>query len=427
MESFPAVFRVRQKFERPEVADPTAELIAQLERAALGERIPPGGEVAVAVGSRGIAQIAQIVQTVVAHLKRLGAKPFLVPSMGSHGGGTATGQEQVLRSYGIMPSAVGCPIRSSMDTVVVCRTPEGIPVHFDRHAFEADAVVVINRIKPHTKFVGPIESGLMKMLLIGLGKAEGARVYHRAILDYSFDQIIRSVAAEVIARCGVVAGVAIVENAYHGIGRLEVVPAEQFADREPALLQLARKWMGQLPFEQVDLLLIDQIGKHISGTGLDTNVVGRKFNDHRAVGEERPKVKVIALRQLAPESHGNAIGMGIAEFCRSQLVDAADLQATRLNAIVSGHVSAALVPITYDTDREMLGAALQCIGLTPPQEARLLWIRNTLDLEHLECGAAYWEEAQQRDDLEVLAPPRELAFDDRGNLVEGPIGFPSGK
>lgn len=426
MELFPSVFRVRQRFERPEVVDPMAELTAQLERAALGDRIVSGGTVAVAVGSRGIAQIAEITRTVVAHLKHLGAKPFIVPAMGSHGGGTAAGQEEVLRQYGITPAAVGCPIRSSMETVVVCRTPEGIPVHFDRLAFQADAVVVVNRIKPHTRFVGPIESGLMKMLLIGLGKADGARVYHRAILDYSFDQIIRSVAAEVIARCRVLAGVAVVENAYHGIGYLEVIRAEQFAQREPDLLQLARRWMARLPFERVDLLLIDEIGKHISGTGLDTNVVGRKFNDHKAADEEYPKVKIIALRRLAPESHGNAVGLGIAEFCRSQLIEAADLEATRLNAIVSAHVSAALLPIAYQTDRQMLAAALQCIGLTPPQLARLLWIRNTLDLVELECGEAYRQEAEQLEGLEVLTEPRALAFDDTGNLVEEAMGFPSG-
>jgi hypothetical protein len=336
--------------------------------------------------------------------------------MGSHGGATTEGQRAVVDSYGITEQFVGCPIRASMETVVVCQTAEGFPVHFDRHAFEADHVVVCNRIKPHTRFVGDIESGLMKMLLIGLGKCAGATVYHRAIQDYSFGQIIRSVAGEVLQRCHILAGLAIVENAFDQTARIEAVAPEQFESREKELLALAKQWMARLPFQHVDLLLIDEIGKDISGTGLDTNVVGRKFDDHKAVDGELPKVKIIALRSLTEATHGNAVGLGCAEFCKSQLLRETNLHVTRLNAITAGHLAAAMLPLDYETDREILNLALGTVGLVEPANSRLMWITNTLELTELECSAAYLDEARRRDDLEVLTPLRHLPLDTAGNL-----------
>ncbi|HUT95783.1 MAG TPA: lactate racemase domain-containing protein, partial [Thermoguttaceae bacterium] len=273
MSSYPLMFRVRQRFEAPRLDDVAAEVHAQLERLSLAAKVKPGDSVAIAAGSRGVANVHVILRSIVEHLQALDARPFIVPAMGSHGGGTAEGQRNVVESYGITEEFVGCPIRSTMETVVVCRTAEGFPVHFDRFAYEADHVVVCNRVKPHTRFVGEIESGLMKMMLIGLGKCEGASIYHRAILDYSFDQIIRSVTGEVFRNCGILAGMAIVENAYDETALVEAVPPEQFESREKELLLLAKKWMARLPFRHVDLLLIDRIGKDISGAGLDTNVV----------------------------------------------------------------------------------------------------------------------------------------------------------
>ena len=416
--SYPQMFRLRQHFEAVRVADIAAEVQAQLARLDLARRVKPGQSVAITAGSRGVANIGPITRAIADHLKRLGARPFVVPAMGSHGGGTAEGQRQVIESYGVTEAAVGCPIRAGMETVVVCRTPEGIPVHFDRYAFEADHVVVCNRIKPHTRFVGEVESGLMKMMLIGLGKCEGAKVYHRAIQDYSFGQIIRSVAGEVLRKCRIVCGVAIVENAYDETARIDAVPPEEFECREKQLLTLAKQWMARLPFRHVDILLIDQIGKNISGTGLDTNVVGRKFDDHKAMPDEFPKVKVIVIRGLTPQTHGNAVGLGIAELCKSRLLRETDFQATRLNAITAGHISGAMPPLDYETDREILGIALGTIGLVEPPQAKILWIRNTLDLAEVECSRAYLEEARARKDLAVLTGLRDLPLDAAGNLPE---------
>jgi hypothetical protein len=393
-----------------------AEVHAQLVRLELSKKVRSGQSVAITAGSRGVVDIAPITRAIVEHLKGLGAKPFLVPAMGSHGGGTAEGQRELIESFGLTEEFVGCPIRAGMDTVVVGYAKEGFPIHFDRLAYEADHVLVCNRIKPHTVFTGPIESGLMKMLLIGLGNGRGATIYHRAIRDFSFDRIIRSVAGEVLGKCHVLAGVGIVENAYDQTARIEAVAPDQFESREKELLVFAKRWMPRLPFPSVDVLLIDRIGKDISGTGLDPNVVGRKFSDHQALENEFPKVRRIALRGLTEASHGNAIGMGLAEFCRSDLLRQTDMVVTRLNGLTSGHIAAVMPPLDYETDREMLAAALGTIGLVDPPDAKLLWIADTLHVNEVECSVAYLNEARQRGDIEILTEPRELSFDAAGNL-----------
>ncbi len=418
MPAFPHIFRVRQTFEGPRLDDVAGAVRAELLRLKLEQTVRPGQSVAITAGSRGISNIVAILRAVVGHLRDLGAEPFLVPAMGSHGGGTAEGQLHLLESYGITEPNVGCPIRSSTETVVVCRAAEGFPVHFDRHAMEADHVLVCNRIKPHTDFSATIESGLMKMLLIGLGKPVGAKIYHSAAQDYNFDQIVRSVAGEVLNRCHILAGLAILENAYDETAAIEGVAPADFERREVELLQVARRWMPRLPFRRVDVLVIDEIGKNFSGVGMDSNVVGRKFDEHKAVEDEYPKVKRIALRGLSKQSHGNAIGIGMAEFCRSQLLRDTDFAATRLNVLTSGRVAAAMCPLDYETDRQMLGLALSTVGLVEPEEARLLWIPNTLRLAEVECSAAYFEQARGRSDLTILTELRPLPFDAAGNLPE---------
>ncbi|HEX3724854.1 MAG TPA: lactate racemase domain-containing protein [Pirellulales bacterium] len=412
----PPIFRVRQYFDAPRVADVTAETHAQLDLLRLAERIQPGQSVAITVGSRGIANIHLIAKAIVESMKRLGAKPFIVPAMGSHGGGTAEGQREVLDSYGVTEEFCGCPVRSSMETVVVCQTVEGFDVHFDRHAFGANHVIVCNRIKPHTGFVGEIESGLMKMMLIGLGKHSGAKIYHRAIHDYSFAQIVRSVADRVLDSCRIVAGVAIVENGYDETASIVGVAPREFETREKELLVLAKKLMPRLPFDRADLLVIDEIGKNISGTGMDTNVVGRKYHAHQPARKEFPKVRQIFVRGLTEATHGNASGIGLAEFCTRRAVEQTDIEVTRINCLTAGHVSAAMLPLDFPTDRSVFEAALPIIGLTEPAQSKILWIRNTLDLGEVECSAAYHAEALAREDLEVLTELREIPFDAAGNL-----------
>ena len=423
MSSYPRIFRVRQHFTGPTVADVAAETRLQLGKLPLKDRIKPGASVAVTAGSRGIANIAKIIRATVEHLKSIGAKPFIVPAMGSHGGGTAEGQVEILHGYGITEEYCGCPIRASMETIIVCQTREGFPVHFDKHASQADHVMVVGRVKPHTGFVGDIESGLMKMMLIGLGKHAGALVYHRAIQDYSFPQIVRSVAAEVISKCRIVAGLGIVENEAEETAKIAAVLPEELEAREKELLVLAKQWIPRLPFDRAHILLVDQVGKNISGTGMDTNVVGRKYNDHKAVEDEFPKVKVIVVRSLTEETHGNATGLGMAEFCRSRVLQQIDIRKTRINCLTGGHVAAGMIPFDYPTDREILDTALPTIGLADPPHAKLLWIHNTLDVGEVECGEAYLGEARERSNLEILTEPRALPFDAQGNLPDSVKGW----
>jgi hypothetical protein len=417
MSRYPQVFRVRQQFEGPRVEDIPETVNTELTRLKLQTRIQPGQSVAVTMGSRGIANIHLVIRATIEHLKSIGAKPYVVPAMGSHGGGTAEGQRAILEGYGATEEFIGCPIRSSMETVIVCQTAEGIPVHFDRNAYEADHVLVCGRVKPHTGFVGDIESGLMKMMLIGLGKHEGAKIYHRAITDFSFPQIVRSVAGQVLKKCRVVAGLGIVENGYDETALIRAVHPEELEEREKELLVLAKKWMPRLPFDHADVLIIDEIGKNISGSGMDTNVVGRKFNDRKAADDEYPKVKRIFVRGLTEETHGNAAGIGIAEFCTRRCVEQINYAITKINCLTGGHPSGAMTPVYYDTDREVLDAALSVIGLVPPHQAKILWIPNTLHLAEVECSAAYYNQARERDDLTLLSEPRELVFDDEDNLV----------
>ncbi|RMG37416.1 MAG: DUF2088 domain-containing protein [Planctomycetota bacterium] len=413
----PRMLRVRQHFERPVVRDVAAEVHTQLRRLNLHERVHPGQSVAITAGSRGIANIAQIIKAAVEHFRELGAAPFIVPAMGSHGGGTAEGQRRIIEEYGITEEFVGAPIRATMETVIVDTTEQGIPVHFDRFAFEADHVLVCGRVKPHTGFVGEIESGLHKMMLIGLGKHEGAKIYHRAIQEYSFLEIIRAVADVVMRRCGVVAGLAIVENAYDETALIEAVPPAEFFAREKELLRLARRWMPRLPFRYADVLIVDQIGKNISGTGMDTNVIGRKYNDHAATERDEVCCKRIVVRSLTRETHGNACGLGLAEFTTERCARQVDIVATRINCVTGGHPTGGAIPITFPNDREAIVAALQTIGLTPPDRARVMHITDTLHLSELLISEAYMPEVQRRDDLEVIREPQPMQFDERGDLL----------
>lgn len=416
MTLFPRMFRLRQKFDARQVTDIPGEVKRQVASLKLNEKIRPGQTVAITAGSRGIAHIGQITRAVVDQMKQLGAIPFIVPAMGSHGGGTAAGQTQLLEHYGITPELMGCELRASMETVIVDRTPQGIPVHFDKHASQADHVFICGRVKPHTGFVGDVESGLHKMMLIGLGKHEGAKIYHRAIADYSFMEIITAVAASVISKCHVVGGLAVVENAYDETALIEAVPPEKFLERERELLKLAIQWLPRLPFKYTDLLIIDKIGKNISGTGLDTNVVGRKYNDHAATDRDSVRCKRIFVRGLTDETHGNATGIGLSEFTNQRTADAIDRKITAINCITGLHPTAAMIPIAYETDREAISNALHTCGLVPPEHSKVIQILDTLHLGEVLVSEAFLPDLKGREDLEKLTEPAEMSFDSVGNL-----------
>jgi hypothetical protein len=414
MNQFPEVFRVKQKFAGPTIEDIPGEVAKQLATLSLNKTIRPNATVAVTAGSRGISNIPLILKAAADYLKHLGAKPFLAPTMGSHGGGTAEGQIGVLASLGVTEQSVGCPIRASMDTVIVADAPQGFPVHFDRLSHEADHVLVVGRVKPHTGFKGKYQSGLLKMLLIGIGKHEGAKTYHRAFVTMGFDEVAEAVTPLVLKNSNIVGGLAILENGYCRTAQITAVPPDEFLQRDPELLKLAYTWMAKLPFDHADVLVVDEIGKHISGTGMDTNIVGRKHHDHAAAEHETPKILRIVVRSV---KGGNACGIGMSEFCTDRVIEQADMKSTWINAITSSHVTAGMLPVNLPTDREAIATALGTIGLTEPPNARLMWIQNTSKLETLACSAAYLNEARQREDLEILDEPRPMPFDDDGHLI----------
>lgn len=417
MPQLPKFFRVRQTFARPKVEELDVAVVTQLKSIQVASRIQTGQSVAITVGSRGVANIARIAKACAGYFQQIGAKPFIVPAMGSHGGATPEGQLQVLESYGVTEALVGCPIRSSMDVVEVCRAAEGFPVYFDRLASEADHVFVINRIKPHTRFAGDIESGLMKMMLIGLGKQKGAEVYHRVIMNYSFDQIVRSVSRRVIEHCGVVGGLAILENAYEETAEVVGLQPEEIETREPELLRQVKRWMPGLPFDRAELLMVDRIGKDISGTGMDTNVVGRKRNDHGSV-DELPFLHHIYIRGLTEATHGNATGLGMAEMCHRRVIENMDMRLMRMNCITAGHITAAMVPLDFATDAEAIQVGCQLAGYIEPENVPAMWIADTLHLEDIECSQFYWDQANQRPELKILSEPSPLQFDARGDLID---------
>jgi hypothetical protein len=410
------MLRVRQGFERPRVEDVPRAVRTALERLNLGRTIRPGQTVALTAGSRGIANIPLVLQSVVRFLRDLGAQPFLVPTMGSHGGATAEGQKALLESYGITEGFVGAPIRASMETVSVGDSVEGFSVLLDKHASQADHIGVVARVKPHTGFHGPIESGLLKMMLIGLGKHAGALLYHRVLLEYPFDQIVRSVSRTMRERAPIAFGLGLVENAFDDTAHVEAVLPADFEPREEAMLVLAKKWLARLPFAEADLLVVDEIGKDISGSGMDTNVVGRKraFRD-APMTSGQPNMRRIFVRGLTARTHGNATGIGLADFTTNRLVRAMDYRATIINCLTSGYPEGANLPVHLETDREVLDAALAIIGHRAPETARVMRIRNTLCLTEIEASEPCFGNGPALNPLEVLAE-QPLNFERDGNL-----------
>ncbi|QDV25626.1 lactate racemase domain-containing protein [Aureliella helgolandensis] len=416
--SLPRFFRVQQSFPRPQLADVAGRVNEQLAAICGDPAQWTGKSIAITVGSRGVHGIDHITKACVDYFINAGAHPFIVPAMGSHGGATAEGQAAVLDRFGINPQTMNCPIRSSMEVVQVCTAKEGFPVYFDRLASEADGVLVVNRIKPHTRFAGDIESGLMKMMLIGLGKQLGAETYHRVIVNHSFDQIVRSVAHEVVSRCRILGGLAVLENGYEETADIVALPATDIERREPELLRQVKSWMPKLPFDRSELLVIDRIGKDISGTGMDTNIIGRKRNDHAAIDGDSPDIHNIYVRSLTPATHGNASGIGLAELCHQRVIDALDREATRMNCITAGHLTGAMLPIEFASDQLALSTACHLAGFGPPAQVTAMWIRDTLSLGEIECSEYFFQQAQERSDLQILATPSPLEFDAQGNLVE---------
>jgi len=408
----PRMVRIRQTFDAPELEDPIAALHEELKKPGTVDAIRPGSEVAIAVGSRGIANIAEVTRSVIDRIKAAGARPFIVPSMGSHGGATAEGQKEVLRHLGISEETMGAPVRSSMEVVKLGELPNGLPVYCDRFASQADAIVVINRIKPHTAFRGRFESGIMKMIAIGLGKQKGAEACHQLGFKYMAENV-PAMAKIMMSKLPIVFGVALVENAYDRTCIVEAIPASRFEEREPQLLERAKALMPKLPFEQIDVLVIDYIGKNISGDGMDPNITGRYPTPYAHGGPDVSKMVVLALTK---ESQGNANGVGTADFTTKRLTEAADWPGTYMNGLTSTVCAPTKMATTLDNDKLAIKAAIKTCNILDYTKCRLVRIRDTLHLGELEISVSLVEEARQKPGVEIVSEPFEWQFNAEGNL-----------
>lgn len=391
---------IRQAYTHPRIADPAAFLRVELD--GCGVPVAAGSRVAIAVGSRGIAGLEDLVAEIVRWVRSRGGDPFIVPAMGSHGGATAAGQAEVLAGYGITETRVGAPIRSCMDVVELPRDACPVPVYFDRLAHEADATILINRIKPHTSFRGRYESGLMKMMAIGLGKHHQALAIHARGVD-GLRETMPAVARQVLAHANVVLGIAVVENACDETLTLKAIPAARIPDEEPALLELARAHMPRLPLTAIDLLIVDEIGKNISGLGMDTNVIGR-LKIRGQPEPETPDIRAIVVRDLTAETHGNAAGMGLADIMLRTAFAKIDFRATYANVMTTGFLERGKVPMVAETDAEALQWAFRIGGMPAPAQARVLRIQNTLRLDRLQASPAAVEAMRGGPGIEIEGP-----------------------
>ena len=409
----PRMVRVQQTFPAPRVNDVAETLRIELDKSGVLRRIKPGMKIAIAVGSRGVAEIPTIVRITVDALKQQGALPFIVPAMGSHGGATAEGQREVLANLGVTENSADCEIISSMEVVEIGRLNNGLPVYIDKYAYEADGIVVINRIKPHTAFRGVSESGLVKMITIGLGKQKGAESCHAYSFRYMGEHIL-AMAAISLARTSILFGVGTVENAYDQVAKIAVVPAEDILAADSQLLKEAKANMAKILFPQIDALVIDQIGKDISGDGMDPNITGRYPTPYASGG---PEVSKIVVLDLTDKTHGNGNGMGTADFATRRLVGKVNFPMTYANGLTSTVVGPTHMPTVLESDYDAIRAAIKTCNARDLAKAKVVRIKNTLKLDEIMISESLLDLAKQTEGVTIIGEPEELQFDGEGNLL----------
>lgn len=411
--NLPRVIKIRQKFRVTAIEDIPGAMHQEFAKPDIGDRVKPGMRIAIAVGSRGMDRIPELVRLTVAEIKQRGGEPFVVPAMGSHGGATAAGQAKVLANLGVTEATAGCPIVSSMEVVEIGKIDNGLAVHMDKHAYEADGIVIINRIKPHTAYRGPCESGLAKMLTIGLGKQKGAETCHQYSFKHMAEHVFKM--AEVkLACCKVLFGIATIENAYDKITTLVAVPAEKIMEMDQKLLPEAKAQMPRILFDPVDVLVVDQIGKEISGDGMDPNITGRFPTPYASGGLDANKVVVL---DLTKETNGNACGIGVADYTTRKLFNKVDFDYTYSNLITNTTPGPARMPMMLADDREALLVAVKTCNARDMSKIKLVRIKDTLHLEEIIISEALLPEAEANPDIEICGELKEMEFDKDGNLL----------
>ena len=414
--NYSKVYAVRQNFPHYKVEDIPGTVARQLTQAGFAARLKPGSSVAIGVGSRGITNLATIVRALVAYWKDAGMHPFIFPAMGSHGAATAEGQADVLAHYGIIEETMGCPVRSAIEVVPVARTPEGIQTYMDRNAYQSDGVMLCGRVKWHTDFEGGIESGLFKMMAIGLGKFAGAQHYHTFAYKHGLGPTIESIGRAILSCGKILGGLAILEDAHHDTAELHALPVEVMEQRERELLARVKTWMPRIPMD-LDILILDEIGKNISGAGMDTKIVNRGVHGDKNQWPGAPKIQRIFVRDLSELSYGNASGFGLADMVTDRLVSHVDWKSTYINALTSSALPAVKTPIHFATDRECLDQLSPSVGKFSKPELRIGWVRNTMELSHIVLTENLLPEIQANPLLEILEGPSDLEFDAAGNLA----------
>jgi hypothetical protein len=423
--NLPPLLTVRQHFPDRALADVAAAVRATLEEAPWTARVPAGARLAVGVGSRGITNISTIARAVVEFWKSRGARPFIIPAMGSHGAATAEGQADVLAHYGIIEQTMGCPVVSSLEVVPLGKTPEGIEVVMDRTAYESDGVMLVSRIKWHTDFEGKLESGVHKMMAIGLGKYAGAQRYHTFAVRMGLEAVIRSVGRKVLGTGKVLGGLGILEDAYHSTAEVHALGVQDMERREEALLERAKSWAPRLPVKELDLLIVDEMGKNISGAGLDTKIVNRSVTGESNIWRNAPRIMRIFVRDLSSLSYGNAVGMGMVDVITDRLYDKIDPVPTQLNALTASTTAMCRTPMHFPDDRACLEKVVPTLGRLDPREATIAWIRNTLELGELKLSENLREEIEANPLLEIVGEPQPWEFDEQGNLIEAGVAVPT--
>ena len=408
----PRLIKVRQSFERPRIADVEAELVQKLRGSGALAKVKRGQEIAITAGSRGITSLPLMLKVLVAEIKRAGGKPFLFPAMGSHGGATAQGQREMLIGMGITEEYVGAPIRSAMETVEIGISDNGLPVHLDQHAHAADGIVVVNRIKPHVAFRGTCESGLMKMIVIGMGKQKGAEICHELGVGQMAENIL-SMGRVTLVKANIICGVGILENAYHETARLEVLAKEDIPAREPGLLEEAWRLYPRIYLNRLDVLIIDEIGKDISGTGFDTNVVGRYHTPYASGG---PSITRIAALDITDKSHGNGNGLGNLDFTTQRAFDKFRFDKTYPNSLTSTVPVSVKIPMVLKNDRQAIQAAIKTCNILDKARVRLARIKNTVTLDEIAVSENLLPEIKADSNLEAAGAPYGLSFNEQGNL-----------
>jgi len=411
----PRLLPVRQHFPDHRIPDVRDEVLRQLNASGFAARLKPGAKVAIGVGSRGIANIAAIVHAAVDFWKSQGMQPFIFPAMGSHGAATAEGQADVLAHYGIHEATMGCPVLSSLDVVSLGKTPEGIEAFMDRNAYESGGAMLVGRVKWHTDFAGKIESGLFKMMAIGLGKFAGAQRYHTYAYKLGLEHVIRSVGRQVLKSGKVIGGLAILEDANHNTGELAAVPVEDMERREEQLLARVKSWKGRIPMP-LDVLILDEIGKNVSGAGMDTKVVNRSVYGEYNPWPDEPRIERIFVRDLSRSSYGNAVGLGMADVVHDRLLEKVDWHPTQINSLTASTPSAIRTPVHFSSDRECLERIAPTVGRIDLAEVTYGWIHNSLEIGFLKLSENLRSEIQKNKLLEIVGPAEEFEFDEAGNL-----------